>query len=170
MIKKLKIKLILNNMFLVGIVVAIISSALCLLTYVLEEIRITNTLENNIDFFASDSPAVPENPQDNTDRIYNVLCTVLTDKNNQIFAVSGTPIPDENMQTAIDFALKSETERGNISSLNLSFLKEESRGGTLISFISREHLISRIKESIVQALIGAFISMQIGRASCRERV
>ena len=70
MIKKLKIKLILNNMLLVGIVVAIIFTALCLLTYVFEEYRLSNILEENIKYFAGDAPPVlDEKPQDNTDRI-----------------------------------------------------------------------------------------------------
>ena len=161
MIKKLKIKLILNNMFLVGIVVAIIFTALCLLTYVFEEYRLSNILEENIKYFAGDAPPVlDEKPQDNTDRIYSVLCTVRIDKNGQIFAISGTALSEEDMAQAIEISLASENVRGNISSLNISFLKENSRGGgTYISFISREHLNERIKESIWQSAIGSIISM-----------
>lgn len=159
MIKKLKIKLILNNIFLIGIVVAIIFSSLCILTYFLEETKLTNILEDNIDYFSSDIPPLPENPQDNADRIYSVLCTVLLDKNGQIFAVSGGPIAEEKMPQAIKTALESETDRGNILSLGVSFLKEDSRGGTLISFVSREHLTERVKESIIQFFVGGITSM-----------
>lgn len=161
MIKKLKIKLILNNMLLVGIVVAIIFTALCLLTYVFEEYRLSNILEENIKYFAGDAPPVlDEKPQDNTDRIYSVLCTVRIDKNGQLFATSGTTLSEEDMTKAIDIALSSEAARGNIPSLDISFLKENSRGGgTYISFISREHLNERIKESIGQAIVGSIISM-----------
>ncbi len=160
MIKKLKIKLILNNMFLVGIVVAIIFSALCLLTYVLEEYRLSSILEENIKYFSGDSPTLPENPQESTDRIYSVLCTVQIDKNGQVLATSGTTLLEEDMAQAIDISLSSEAVRGNIASLNISFLKEASRGGeTYISFISREHLNERINESIGQAIVGAIISM-----------
>ena len=122
MIKKLKIKLILNNIFLIGIVITIIFSALCLITYVLEEYKLNSILEENIDFFASESSTPPEKPQESTDRVYSILCTVLIDKNEQIFAVSGNTMPQEIMTQAIDYSLNSETERGNIYSLNVSFL------------------------------------------------
>ena len=159
MIKKLKIKLILNNMLLVGIVVSIIFSALCILTYVLEEMKISSVLEDNINFFSDALPDLPDNPQENSDRVYEVYFTVFIDKEQQTFSTPEPDISKENISKAIQHALKSESNRGNIRDLNLSFLKEETRTGTLISFVSREHLNERVKESIVQFVLGGIVSM-----------
>lgn len=161
MIKKLKIKLILYNMLLVGIVVAIIFSALYLLTYISEEAKITNALEDNIDFFSGTSgfPPLPEKPQENNDRVYNVFCTVFVDEEGKPITSSGDSMQQEDMIKAVNNALNSETERGNISELNISFLKKHTRQGMLISFVSREHLNTRLKESFVQYILGGIVSM-----------
>ena len=159
MIKKLKIKLILNNMLLVGIVVSIIFSALCILTYVLEEMKISSVLEDNINFFSDALPDLPDNPQENSDRVYEVCFTVFIDKEQKIFSTPEPDISKENISKAIQHALKSESNRGNIRDINLSFLKEETRTGTLISFVSREHLNERVKESILQFVLGGIASM-----------
>ncbi len=159
MIKKLKLKFILNNMFLAGIVIAIIFTALCVLTIFSEEARITKALENNIEFSLGKFPAMPEMPQDNADRVYDVLFTVFIDRDGQIKTTPGNSLSKEDLSSAISDALESEIDRGNIPSLNLSFYKKDIHNGMLISFISREHLKERVRESVLHSALGAIASL-----------
>ena len=159
MIKKLKLKFILNNMLLLGIVICAVFMALCLLIYVTEENKITNTLEQNLLTVQGHLPNIPHNPANNDDLIYDVSYTILVDAEGNILdKTSGTP-SEESIKDSILTVLDAEYNRGNLRKIHISYLKMETPHGTLISFISREHLSSRVKESLSQSALAGFFSM-----------
>lgn len=159
MIKKLKLKFILNNMLLLGIVICAVFMALCLLIYVTEENKITNTLEQNLLTVQGHLPNIPHNPANNDDLIYDVSYTILVDAEGNILdKTSGTP-SEESIKDSISTVLDAEYNRGNLRKIHISYLKMETPHGTLISFISREHLSSRVKESLSQSALAGFFSM-----------
>lgn len=159
MIKKLKLKFILNNMLLLGIVICAVFMALCLLIYVTEENKITNTLEQNLLTVQGHLPNIPQNPVKHDDLIYDVSYTILVDlEGNILDKTSGTP-NEESIKNSIMTVLNAEYNRGNIRKIGLSYLKMETPHGILISFISREHLSARVKESLSQSALAGFFSM-----------
>ncbi len=159
MIKKLKLKFILNNMLLLGIVICAVFLALCLLIYVTEENKITDTLEQNLLTVQGHLPNIPQNPVKNDDLIYDVSYTILVDREGNILdKTSGTP-NEESIKNSIMTVLNAEYNRGNIRKIGLSYLKMETPHGILISFISREHLSARVKESLSQSALAGFFSM-----------
>ena len=160
MLKKLKLKLILNNMFLVGIVLVMIFAAFCLLVYFTEEVRITNALEDNIIAFRPDVPHLPSTPVDvNESMVYRVSFTVFVNSNGYVISKSDVPLDEEYLKKAVSLALAGEKNRGKAEGLGLSYLKSQIADGTVISFVSREHLYSRMKESLNQSFIACIASL-----------
>ncbi len=160
MLKKLKLKFILNNMLLVSVVLFTVFSSLCLLNYVREENRITNALDENL-ILAKDGnlPILPILPNDNDNISYDISFTVLVDGDGNTVAQSGSELSDKTLERAVSRAWSYEYERGNIMPLGLSFKKAETENGTVIAFVSRENLDSRMKEVIFQALSAGVVSL-----------
>lgn len=159
MLKKLKIKFILTNMFLVGVVVVATFSALCLLIYVNEEAKITSRLEENIGYVANST--VPYHPQLRNEQesiVYHTEFVVLVDANGYIITQTEHSISEKSLNEAIPIILQSKYDRGNIKSLNLSFLRQNTEAGAIISFVSREHLEARVYESTTQCAIAAIVA------------
>lgn len=160
MLKKLKLKFILNNMLLVSVVLFTVFSSLCLLNYVREENRITNALDENL-ILAKDGnlPILPILPNDNDNISYDISFTVLVDREGNTVAQSGSELSEKTFAKAVSRAWSSEYERGNIMPLGLSFKKAETENGTVIAFVSRENLDSRMKEAVLQALTAGAVSL-----------
>lgn len=159
MLKQLKIKFIINNMLLVGIVLTLIFSSLCIITYFSEENKITAELDKNIKTSTGSLPTLPDKPQGSDTRVYNMSFTVLIDRSGDIVSKTEIDITTSELSKSVAIALQSENNRGNIIPAGLSFMKTETKEGTLISFVSREHLDERVKESIVQSLFAMLISL-----------
>ncbi len=159
MLKQLKIKFIINNILLAGIVLLLIFSFLCIVIYFGEEIKITAELNNNIKASISSLPTLPDEPHESDTRVYNMSFTVLINKSGDIVSKTEIDITPSELRDSVDIALQAENARGNILSAGLSFMKTETREGTLISFVSREHLNERIRESITQLSLTMLISL-----------
>ena len=160
MLKKLKLKIILNNMLLVGIVLAMIFSAFCLLVYFKEESRISDKLEENIISLMPNAPHIPTNPNNTTEGfVYKTEFTVFVDSNGNIISDTDPKLDRSSADKAIEIALNSDKQRGNIKTLELSYLKASLNEGTVISFVSREHLKTRLNESINQSIVSCVISL-----------
>lgn len=159
MLKKLKLKFILNNMLLVGIVLCAVFSALCLLIYVTEENKITDALEESIIYLQNDLPRLPDESMRHDNLIYDLSFSVLVDDEGNIIDKTKIELDQGILDRLVSAALNYEYNRGNLKAIELSFLKFEVKEGTLISFVSREHLISRVRESIGQLSIAGFISL-----------
>ena len=159
MLKKLKLKFIFNNMFLISIVIAVTFSALCLLIYFTEETKLTDTLEKNILIAQSNIPHLPNFPHEPDSIIYEESFTVLVNESGLIVSESPNNIDKVFMEQAIDTVLDAEYDRGNLRLLNLSYMKKTIPNGTLISFVSREHLNTRVRESVSQSSLAALVSL-----------
>lgn len=159
MLKKLKLKFILNNMFLISIVIAVTFSALCLLIYFTEETKLTDTLEKNILIAQSNIPHLPNFPHEPDSIIYEESFTVLVNESGQIISETPNAIDNKFLEQAIDTVLDAEYDRGNLRLLNLSYMKRTIPNGTLISFVSREHLNTRVRESVSQSSLAALVSL-----------
>lgn len=159
MIKKLKLKFILNNMLLVGIVLMAIFSAFCLLVYFNEEAKISNALEKNILAVSDNSTQIAPLPSKYDDLVYDYSFVVFINNEGPGVVQSGHGLDEETLKRAIESALDFEYKRGNIRSLKLSFLKSDTPSGTIIAFISREHLDARINETIAHTALAAFLSL-----------
>lgn len=159
MLKKLKLKFILNNMFLISIVIAATFSALCLLIYFTEEAKLTDTLEENLQMAQSNIPHLPSSPHEPDSFIYEESFTVLVNESGEIISETPNDIDNKFLEKAIEVALDAEYGRGNLRLLDLSYMKKEIPGGILISFISREHLNTRVRESVSQSSLAALVSL-----------
>ncbi len=159
MLKKLKIKFILTNLFLVGVVVVATFSALCLLIYAGEEAKLTHRLEDNIESIANSN--IPYDSQlqgEHESIVYLKEFVLLVDADGNIITATEHDIDEKSLQEAIILMLQSKYDRGNLKALNLSFLKQESEHGTILSLVSREHLEARVKESVSQCTLAAIVA------------
>lgn len=160
MLKKLKHKFILHNMMLVSVVLAFVFSTFCIMNYAREENRITNALDENL-LLAKQAqlPYLPMLPADNDSVVYDLSFTVLLNADGDIITQMGNEMPCSVFLEAVGRAFESDYERGTISSLNLSYKKAETSMGTLIAFVSREHLVERMKDAFGQALVAELVSI-----------
>ena len=156
MIKKLKRKFIINNMVLVGIVIIMVFSALCLLIYATEENKLTIVLNENISTVQNELPAFPIVPNGPSDLVYDTSFVILMDNNGTIITNAQNQVSEATIKKIVSLVQDSERVRGNII---LSFLKSNVKQGTLISVVSREHLNERIRESFIQSSIAIVVSL-----------
>jgi signal transduction histidine kinase len=161
MIKKLKRRLIINNMLILSVVFFILLIAFSILIYISEEIKISNELEDNIssareNLLHSSLPSIPTE-----DKLYDVSFTVFIDNSDKVVSLTSTNLNQEDIEDAILSAVSSDMQRGNLKFLNSTFLKEDVKEGTIISFVSREHLQERLKENIIHTLITMFVSLVV---------
>ena len=161
MLKKLKIRLILHNMLMLAFVFTILFAAFSVFIYVREETKITNTLKENINEAKDNFSSSHDNISHATSQLYNVSFTVLVNENGDIINFTETSLDDESIKSAIKFALESEAERGNYKDLKISFLRQSSGNGFIISFLSREHLNERLKENISHGACAGLISLLV---------
>ena len=160
MLKKLKIRLILHNILILGIVFALLFAAFSLFVYIREEIVITNSLKENIVSAASDFEGMDHMPPPD-DKIYELSLTVLVDSSGKTIYSSQSEFDKESIQNAIKYALEWENDRGIYFEQNLSFLRQSTPKGIIISFLSREHINVRLKENLRQGALAGFIFMLV---------
>ena len=160
MIKQLKKRLIINNMLILSVVFSILLLVFLGLIYISEEVKISNKLEDNISVVREDllHSSIPSIPSD--DKTYQVSFTVLVN-DGKIILSTPTSLNVDDIGTAILNAIDQEQDRGIINNLNLSFLKVNVKEGTLISFVSREHLHERLKENLMHTTVTMLISLVV---------
>lgn len=161
MLKKLKIKFILHNILLLSLVVAIISVSLFIFTYFREETKITRALESNVMEAMSALPQIDETESRKENLAYEVSFTVLINSSNHIISQTSTEMDIKLIREMIEAVVEAGLERGVLSMepSNVSFMKTQTRMGTLISFVSRENLEERMNETVWQSILGGFISL-----------
>jgi signal transduction histidine kinase len=159
MLKKLKLRLMLNNMLILAIVFFLLFAAFSVLIYIREESKITNYLEENITAVEKKPTNLPDIIHQSGDVIYNVSFVVFVDNNGNIMSSTSIQLSEEEVENVISTAIKNEQSRGNIKNIGISFLKENVSEGTLIAFVSREHLSERMKENLFQSALALFISL-----------
>lgn len=159
MLKKLKIRLILHNMLILALAFALLFVAFSVFVYIREETKITNDLKDKMEA-SKISFSHPESEEMETgDKIYNISFSVLVDANGNIVNTTNTDLDEESIKNATQFALSSDSERGNYNDLEISFLRKAENGGFIVSFLSREHLQERLKENISHGALATFISL-----------
>ena len=159
MLKKLKIRLILHNMLLLALLFAILFVAFSLLIYIREELEITDHLEETMRA-AVDNHSPPQQDILGIDnKLYEISFTVILDRDGNLIRVTQTNLDEESINSAVSFAMDSESKRGNFNDLEISFLRESTPGGYIISFLSREHLNERLKENLTHGAIAGLIFM-----------
>ena len=157
MLKKLKHKFILINMILVGIVIFSIFSSICVITYVSEESEINDLLEESL-LFRGDNPYLPDN-LDEKNIPYAYVFTVWVNSNGEIILNNAEDINEHFVKRAAQIASSSNEQKGKIITMNLSYMKDETMSGTVISFVSRENLQAKVRHSIITSSIASFISL-----------
>ncbi len=159
MLKRLKLKFILNNMFLVGIVLVAIFFSLCVMNFFIEESKLSNTLESNLILAEKELPFLPQSMKEPEKLIYKTEVTVLVLKDGTIISATENDLDSDFLKEISLRVLEADYDRGGIRNTDLSFMKKETPHGTLISYVSREHLRERMKESISQSWLAGFISL-----------
>ena len=158
MLKKLKISLILHNMLILALVITLLFAAFSFFVYIREETKMTNVLKENIELAINNMDGTSAIPSSD-DKIYDVAFSVLVSPQGKILYSTQNEIDVNTIDEIVDYALKSDTDRGTHFDLNLSFLRESIQNGTIISFLSREHITESIKENILQGALAGLISM-----------
>lgn len=161
MIKKLKLNFIVNTMILVSIAISMILSAICLLTYIAEETEISKVLDFNIRYADSHLSDLSQAQQSFEGRIYDVSFTVLVDSEGNVISGTQTSVSDNVISDVIYHAMHAENTRGNITRHKLSFTRMKVDEGTLISFVSREHLTKAVKESVLRSITSFIVGFLI---------
>ena len=161
MLKKLKRNFVLNNMFLLGIAVIAIFTAFCLLIYLGEERKLTNVLDDNITVFQERLPHFQTSAIHPKDIVYDHFFTVLVDHDGNIVSATEATLNHRSVEKAVNIALSSEHDRGNATPFSLSYKKASVKEGTLISFVSREHLNERVQETVGHSIFAGFVSLLI---------
>ena len=147
-------------MLILGFVFTLLFLAFSVVIYFREEAKITNTLNENMDVAKNIfSESIEDTSTENT--LYQVATTVFVDANGEIIKSTGSGLDDSSLKNAIDFALNTDTARGNYNDLEISFLKKTTSNGFMISFLSREHLSEIIRENISQGAIAGFIFLLV---------
>lgn len=160
MLKKLKRKFIFNNMLLVTVVLTVIFSLVCTINYIREENRITSALDENLQQAQkANLPYLPILPSDIDSVVYELAFTVLLDEDGSIITQMGNEMSQEDFYRAVQAAFESGYGRGSLISMNLSYRSVSTPQGTLITFVSREHLNSRMADAISQAMFAELISI-----------
>ncbi len=159
MLKKLKLRLMLNNMLILATVFFLLFAAFSVLIYITQESKLTNYLEDNITAVEKKPANLPDIIHQSGDVIYNISFVVLINDNGDILSSTSTKMDSKQLEKAIETAMENNQDRGNIGSFHVSFLKKQVSEGTLIAFVSREHLANRMKETLFQSALALFISL-----------
>ena len=160
MLKKLKIRLILHNILILGIVFALLFAAFSLFVYIREEIEITNALKENIMSAAGNFGGMGSIPNPD-EKIYDVSITVLVSPKGEIIYSNKTDTDMQSIKDAIRYAMEWDSDRGIYFDQNLSFLRQSTTKGIIISFLSREHINARLKENLVQGALTGLVFMLV---------
>lgn len=160
MLKKLKIRLILHNILILGIVFALLFAAFSLFVYIREEIEITNALKENIMSAAGNFGGMSSIPNPD-EKIYDVSITVLVSPKGEIIYSNKTDTDMQSIKDAIRYAMEWDSDRGIYFDQNLSFLRQSTPKGIIISFLSREHINARLKENLVQGALTGLVFMLV---------
>jgi signal transduction histidine kinase len=160
MLKKLKFRLILHNMLILAFVFALLFIAFSVIIYLKEEIKITTTLEENMDKAEEIFSGIIED-NNTEDKFHDVSISVFVDADGDIIKSTGSGLDEYTLKNAIEFALASDSERGNNKDLKISHLIKATSSGFMISFISREQLEERVKENLSQGALAGFIFLLV---------
>ena len=158
MLKKLKINLILHNMLTLGLVITLLFAAFSFFVYIREETKMTNVLKENIDLAINNMGEISAIPSSD-DKIYDISFSVWVSPQGKILYSTQNEIDVNIINEIVDYALKSDTDRGNHFDSNVSFLRESIQDATIISFLSREHINENLKENILQGALTSLISI-----------
>ena len=157
MLKKLKIRLILHNMLILGLVFALLFAVISFIMYIREEIKITEDLEKNILHDESVLFGIFDNTEINDEPTYDISFSVWVDVQGNLIKATNKDLNDNDIDLAIKQAISSDVNRDNIDDLDISFLRKTTSGGYIISFLSREHLEQNLKENIMHSAAAGFV-------------
>lgn len=170
MLKKLKIGFILTNMLLVGLVVAFIFTAICVMTYRTQMQEIDRSLEQVIFSRGRNEPHIggmgsffPDHfeKEEEYELPYIYAFPVLVDYEGNVLVSydSDSDMDEDVLIEAIRAVLKAEEEGGTLKSLGLIYLRREMTLGYMIAFASMEHLYTTMKNTVFVALAACLISL-----------
>lgn len=143
-------------MLVLALVFSLLFAAFSLIMYLREELKITNTLEDNMNL-AMDIFSESASDETTENNIYNVSQSVFVDAEGNVIKSTGKGFEGDKLADLIDDAVNYDNERGNNKVHNVSFLKKATSNGFMISFLSREHLNERMKENISIAALTGFV-------------
>ena len=145
-------------MLTLGLVITLLFAAFSFFVYIREETKMTNVLKENIDLAINNMGGTSAIPSSD-DKIYDISFSVWVSPQGKILYSTQNEIDVNIINEIVDYALKSDTDRGNHFDSNVSFLRESIQDATIISFLSREHINENLKENILQGALTSLISM-----------
>ncbi len=161
MLKKLKIRLILHNLLILGVVFSLLCTAFLFFIYIREEIKITEDLKRTMDVAMNNNLHPSINMQNVNDKLYDISFAVVLDDKDRIVSTTQTNLDKNDIKDAVKYALEWDSERGNYRNIKVSFFRRATPNGVVISFLSREHLNDSLKENALQSAIIGLIFMTI---------
>lgn len=177
MLKRLKWRFILLNMLLVGVAVAVMFGAVCVLTYRSGRMQIDRAIENglragdprNDRTRPENGGTVPEppagEPAENADAatgdvrlpniggkeeisyVYTVTVRVSPDGSYTREDIFGADIDDDVLGQAVEKAIAAKSDSGTLRSLNLAWKRAATPDGTRIVFASTDHLSDTMRST-----------------------
>ncbi len=158
MIKRLRKNIILVNMLLVGTVILLIISAVCVNNHIMTMRELEHGLNQVIDRKLNDDNNHPPNMEmkdkRDDDRFFvNSFVVVEIDSDGNILnsKSENLTLDDDLLQSCVDEAIQADSNYGEISSESLMFVKKEVFGNTRIAFTDTSAAYSALTGSLFVA-------------------
>lgn len=169
MIKRLRKNIILVNMLLVGTVILLIFTAICINSYSIAtrelELGLTQVIERNIDdntsppkVFGDKKPMDIDSPLQISSYI---LVSVDSDGNVMNCTENNATIDDEALDSCVDTALSENKQSGVIDEYNLMYSKREGFGKVNIAFADMSSVNSALRNTLIVSIFLFIASLSI---------
>ena len=163
MIKRLRKKIILVNMLLVGTVILLIFTAVCINSYSSSKIGLERSLnmiaERNLGDYKRPPEKFGEKRRDNQPSQLNSFITVSVDNEGNILSrqENNATIDEEILNQSVNAAISNDKKVGEIGEYNLTYVKNKQPDKTIIVFADNSSVYLSLRNTILVCM-GLFLT------------
>ena len=167
MIKRLRKNIILVNMLLVGTVILLIFTAVCVNSYTSAKMGLERPLnmvaEKNLDEYKRPPEKFGEKRRDNQPSQLNSYITVTVDMNGNILnrQENNATIDDDILNQSVSVAMSNDKQYGEIGEYNLTYAKNVLIDTTIIVFADNSSVYSTLRNTILVCVALFLASMAV---------
>lgn len=163
MIKRLRKNIILVNMLLVGTVILLIFTAVCINSYSSSKIGLERSLnmiaERNLGDYKRPPEKFGEKRRDNQPSKLNSFITVSVDNEGNILSrqENNATIDEEILNQSVNAAISNDKQVGEIGEYNLTYVKNKQPDKTIIVFADNSSVYLSLRNTILVCM-GLFLT------------
>lgn len=167
MIKRLRKNIILVNMLLVGTVILLIFTAVCVNSYTSAKMGLERSLnmvaEKNLDEYKRPPEKFGEKRRDNQPSQLNSYITVTVDMNGNILnrQENNATIDDDILNQSVSTAMSNDKQYGEIGEYSLTYAKNVQIDTTIIVFADNSSVYSTLRNTILVCVALFLASMAV---------